>query len=218
MNWLSRDGKVLLAARPLQSFSASFVSIFIAVYLSIVGLPLWQIGLVLTGGLLTSTLFTALAGFLADKMGRRRLLLVFGSIPILSGIIFARVTTPIILLPVAVVSTIGSRRGFGPVNMLERVILAQSCPDDRRTRMYAIRSTLNSIAVSVGSLFTGAVVLLQDRFGLSIISSYQWMFGAFALINGAALLLYTPSSRKPRSLRPILQRPSHSPPRRGETS
>jgi len=191
LNWISRDGKILLAARPLQSFSASFVSIFIAVYLSLVGLPLWQIGIVLTGGLLTSTLFNAITGFLADRMGRRRLLLIFGSIPILSGIIFARVTNPLVLLPVVVVSTIGSRGGFGPVNMLERVILAQSCPDDRRTRMYAIRSTLNSIAVSAGSLFTGAVVLLQGRLGLSVISSYQWMFGAYVLINGVTLLLYS---------------------------
>ena len=35
-------------ARPLQSFSASFVSIFLAIYLSLMGLPLWQIGLINT--------------------------------------------------------------------------------------------------------------------------------------------------------------------------
>jgi len=135
-------------------------------------------------------LFNAITGFLADRMGRRKLLLIFGAIPILSGLVFAKITDPLILLPVAVVSTIGSRGGFGPVNMLERVILAQSCPDDRRTRLYAIRSTLNSIAVSAGSLFTGVVVLLQDRLGLSVISSYQWMFGAYALLNAATLLLF----------------------------
>ena len=39
MSWLSRDGKLLLAVRPLQTFSASFVSIFLAVYLSLLGFP-----------------------------------------------------------------------------------------------------------------------------------------------------------------------------------
>ena len=64
LNWLSRDGKILLASRPFQSFSASFVSIFLAVYLSLIGIPLWQIGLVLTGGLLCSTAYNTVAGFI----------------------------------------------------------------------------------------------------------------------------------------------------------
>jgi MFS family permease len=50
------------------------VSIFLAIYLSLIGLPLWQIGLVLTGGLLCSTIFNTVAGFMADRMGRRRTL------------------------------------------------------------------------------------------------------------------------------------------------
>jgi predicted MFS family arabinose efflux permease len=75
--------------------------------------------------------------------------------------------------------------------MLERVILAQSCPEDRRTRMYAVRSTLNSVARSVGSLFAGAVVLVQGWFGLSQVASYRWMFGVYALLNLAVVALYT---------------------------
>jgi len=73
----------------MQSFSASFVSIFIAVYLSFLGLPLWQIGLVLTGGRLASTLFNMVAGFLADKVGRRRMLVFFGLIPVFAGVVYA---------------------------------------------------------------------------------------------------------------------------------
>jgi hypothetical protein len=32
--------------------------------------------------------------------------------------------------------------GFGAAQMLERVILAQSCVDHRRTDLYAIRTTI----------------------------------------------------------------------------
>ncbi len=59
LDWVDRNGKLLLAVRPLQSFAASFVSIFFAVYLKSLGLPLWQIGLVLTGGLTVSTCSTS---------------------------------------------------------------------------------------------------------------------------------------------------------------
>ena len=191
MSWLSRDGKILLAARPLQSFSASFVSIFIAVYLSLIGLHLWQIGLILTGGRLCSTLFNTLAGFMADRMGRRRMLVFFGMITVLSGVAFAITSNHILLVPVAIVSTLGYRGGFGPANMLERVILAQACPGERRTRMYAIRSTLNSLATSAGSFFAGAVVLFQGWFGLTPVAAYRWMFWVYALLNGVVIVLYS---------------------------
>jgi MFS family permease len=191
LDWISRDGKLLLVARPLQSFSASFVSIFIAVYLSYLGLPLWQIGIVLTGGLLSSTLFNMVAGFLADRVGRRKMLIFFGLVPVLAGVVYATMTNPYVLVLIAVVSTLGSRGGFGPANMLERVILAQACSDDRRTRMYAIRSTLTSVAVSAGSLFAGGIVILQTRFGLSVGASYMWMFGVYALFNLLTVVLYS---------------------------
>jgi MFS family permease len=191
LSWLSGDGKILLAVRPFQSFSASFVSIFFAVYLSLIGLPLWQIGLILTGGLLASTIFSAMTGLMADRLGRRRVLVFFGLLTALSGLVFTLTTDPLVLIPVAVVSTMGSRGGFGPANMLERVILAQSCSEDRRTRMYAIRSTLNSVAVSIGSLSTGAVVLFQVWFGLSQVAAYRWMFGVYALMNLATAVLYS---------------------------
>ena len=196
MSWLSRDGKLLLAVRPLQSFASSFVSVFFAVFLSVIGLPLWQIGLVLTGGLLFSTFLNLVAGFLADQVGRRRMLVLFGLIAALSGGIFAGVSNPAILIPTAIISTMGYRGGFGPIQMLERVILAQTCPDEKRTRMYAIRSTLSSLATSGGSLFMGMVVLLQSRFSLSELASYRVMFGLYALLNLGALILYSQLSSR----------------------
>ena len=211
LEWVTRDGKLLLFARPLQSFSASFVAIFIAVYLSYLGLPLWQIGFVLTGGLLASTLFHMVAGFLADRVGRRRMLVFFGLIPVFAGVAYATMTNPHLLVPIAVVSTLGSRGGFGPANMLERVILAQACSDERRTRLYAIRSTLNSVAVSAGSLFAGAIVLLQSRFSLSVGASYMWMFGIYALLNLLTVALYSLLSDAAEVENPAEEAPPLSP-------
>lgn len=195
LSWLSRDGKLLIAVRPIQSFASGFVSVFFAVYLGLIGVPLWQIGLVLTGGLMFSTALNLVAGFLADRIGRRRMLILFGGLALSSGVIFSAVSNLMLLIPVAVISTLGYRGGFGPANMIERVILAQCCPDEMRTRMYAIRSTINSIAISAGSLFTGMVVLLQSRLHLTEIASYKAMFGIYALLNLFTVLLYSHLSR-----------------------
>jgi len=195
LDWLSRDGKLLLAVRPLQTFSSSYVSIFFAVYMSLIGIPLWMIGVILTAGQLFSTLFNTVAGFMADRIGRKKMLIFFGLLVAFSGAIFATVSAPIVLIPVAIVSTMGSRGGFGAANMLERVILAQSCSEEMRTKMYAVRSTLNSIARSVGLLSAGTVVVFQIWFGISQLASYRLMFGAYALLNLAVAVLYGMLSR-----------------------
>ena len=195
MDWLSRDGKLLLAVRPLQTFSSSYVSIFFAVYMSLVGVPLWMIGVILTAGQLFSTLFNIVAGFMADRIGRKKMLVFFGLLVAFSGFIFATVSVPLILITVAIVSTMGSRGGFGAANMLERVILAQSCSEEMRTKMYAVRSTLNSIARSVGLLSAGSVVVFQAWFNISQLASYRLMFGAYALLNLAVAVLYGLLSR-----------------------
>ncbi|MCW4050289.1 MAG: MFS transporter [Candidatus Bathyarchaeota archaeon] len=189
LDWVNRDGKLLLAVRPLQSFAASYVSIFFAIYLKLLGLPLWQVGLVLTGGLLSSTLFNLIAGFLADKVGRRRVLVFFGLLTAASGLVFSLVSEPVVLVVVSVISTMGYRGGYGVAQMLERVILAQSCPDERRTRLYAVRSTLGSLASAAGSLFTGFLVVLQS-WGVSEVGAYRWMFAIFTALNLVVVVLY----------------------------
>ena len=171
LDWVNYDAKILLLVRSLNGFATSFVSIFIAVYLKLIGLPIWQVGFVLTGGLLSSTLFNLVAGYLADHVGRRKLLIYFGALTTVSGLVFFLSTSPMILAPVAIISSLGYRGGFSAPQMLERVILAQSCPPSKRTRVYAIRSTLSSVTISIGSLFTGMVVILQNRLNLTEISS-----------------------------------------------
>jgi len=137
LDWVNRNGKILLAVRPIQAFAGSFVSLFFAIYLNSLGLPLWQTGLVLSGGLATSTLFNLVAGYLADRMGRRRLLMFFGLMSTAAGLVFTLTNQPMILVVTAVIASMGYGGGFGAAQMLERVILAQCCEDEERTDLYA---------------------------------------------------------------------------------
>jgi len=189
LDWVNRNGKILLAVRPIQAFAGSFVSLFFAIYLNFLGLPLWQTGLVLSGGLATSTLFNLIAGYLADRMGRRRLLMFFGLLSTAAGLVFTLTNQPLILVVTAVIASMGYGGGFGAAQMLERVILAQCCVDEERTKLYAIRSTIGSLATAAGSLFTGLVVVIQS-WGFVEAAAYRMMFGVFTVLNLIIVLLY----------------------------
>jgi MFS family permease len=189
LDWVNRNGKILLAVRPIQAFAGSFVSLFFAIYLNSLGLPLWQTGLVLSGGLATSTLFNLVAGYLADRMGRRRLLMFFGLMSTAAGLVFTLTNQPMILVVTAVIASMGYGGGFGATQMLERVILAQCCEDEERTDLYAIRSTIGSLATAAGSLFTGLLVVIQ-RWGYIESTAYRMMFGVFTVLNLIIVFLY----------------------------
>jgi MFS family permease len=189
LDWVNRNGKILLAVRPIQAFAGSFVSLFFAIYLNSLGLPLWQTGLVLSGGLATSTLFNLVAGYLADRMGRRRLLIFFGLMSTVAGLVFTLTNQPLILVVTAIIASMGYGGGFGAAQMLERVILAQCCINEERTNLYAIRSTIGSLATSVGSLFTGLLVVIQS-WGYVESTAYRMLFGDFTALNLIIVFLY----------------------------
>ncbi len=189
LDWVHRNGKLLLTVRPIQTFAASFVTISFAIYLETLGLSISQIGLVLTGGLITSTLFNLAAGFLEMRLGRRRLLIFFGLLSVFSGLVFTFSENTVVLIVVAIIASVGYGGGFGAAQMLERVIMAQSCEDARRTELYALRSTVGSLATAAGSLFTGVIVLL-GAWGYSEASAYQVLFGVFTGLNLFVVILY----------------------------
>jgi hypothetical protein len=60
LNWLSRDGKLLLTARILRTFGYGFLSVIIAIYLSLLGFDDIQIGLILGSTLVNSVIFTSI--------------------------------------------------------------------------------------------------------------------------------------------------------------
>jgi MFS family permease len=76
LDWLSRDGKLLLTARILRTFGYGFLSVIIAIYYRFLGFDDVQIGLLLGSTLVNSVIFTLFASFYADRIGRRKVLVI----------------------------------------------------------------------------------------------------------------------------------------------
>ena len=76
-SWLSKDGKLIIVARIVRAFAYGFLSVILAIYLKLIGFNDLFIGLILTSTLLNSVVFTLVARFYADRIGRRKMLLVY---------------------------------------------------------------------------------------------------------------------------------------------
>ena len=77
LRWISKDGKLLLTARILRTFGYGFLSIIISIYLKLIGFDGFLIGLILTSTLVNSVIFTLVASFYADRIGRRKMLVIY---------------------------------------------------------------------------------------------------------------------------------------------
>ena len=156
---LTRDGWVLFLTRFVRLFSYGALSVVLVFYLTGLGLTAAQTGTLLTLTLLGDTVISLCLTTQADRIGRRRMLLIGAALMAGAGIIFA-VTGNFLLLTVA--GTIGvispSGNEVGPFLPIEQAALSQIVPSRSRTQVFAWYSLAGSIATAVGSLAAGFLV------------------------------------------------------------
>src|SRR3954452_19010660 len=88
MAWLNNDGKILLLTRTLRSFGYGYLTVVLAVYLSVLGLDTVQIGAILTAALAGSAVMNVFWSLHADSFGRRKTVAVMGLLMALGGLLF----------------------------------------------------------------------------------------------------------------------------------
>src|SRR5512136_3111191 len=86
---LTSDGWLLFATRVLRMFSYGFLSVVLVLYLVQVGLSEAQIGLLLTLTLVGDTAISLWITTNADRIGRKRMLMVGAGLMLFAGILFA---------------------------------------------------------------------------------------------------------------------------------
>ena len=140
MNWnlLTPDGRLLFITRGARLFAYGFLSVVLVLYLSAMGYDEWRVGLLLSLTLLGDTLVSLWITTSADRIGRKRMLLLGAGLMILAGLVFALTQNYIILLIAAIIGVISpSGNEVGPFLSIEQAALSQTIPDERRTGVFA---------------------------------------------------------------------------------
>ncbi len=122
---LTRDGYLLLAARSLRMLSYGFLSVILALYLSVVGFSALQIGTLFTVALAGGAAATIAISLVADRWGRRTSLIVSSGLMAIAGVALATSTSFPLLLGFAALGTLSpSGQEIGPFQSLEQAALS----------------------------------------------------------------------------------------------
>lgn len=198
LNWVSRDGKLLLTARIVRTFSYGFLSIILAIYLKLMGFNEIFIGIVLTATLVNSVIFNLFASFYADKIGRKKILIIYAILMAISGAIFLVTNNYVALIISALIGTINvTGTEVGAFLSIEQAILPQTVNDNRkRNSIFAIYNMVGTFAMSAGVLISGFPQLIQKLYGLNQVESIRILFLFYSICAVAVIGIYLFLSKK----------------------
>jgi MFS family permease len=140
------------------------LSVILVLYLISLGLTESQTGMVLTLTLVGDATVSLVLTTQADRIGRRRTLILGALLMAAAGVVFALTRNLLMLTIAATVGVISpSGNEVGPFLSIEQAALSQVVPDRSRTATFARYALAGSIATAAGSLCGGAIAGVAYR-------------------------------------------------------
>ena len=181
---LDRDGRLLFTTRILRMFGYGFLAVVLVLYLDAIGLDAITIGVVLTLTLIGDTLISLWLTTNADRLGRRRVLVVGSVLVVAAGVVFALTDwLPLLILAatIGVISPTGNE--VGPFLAVEQAALSQSVGDARRTATFAWYNLAGYVATATGALAAGVISQLLLSSGFAPADAYRVIVIGYGLVG-----------------------------------
>lgn len=189
---LTGDGRLLFATRTARLLAYGLVSVVLALYLASAGFDDRQIGILLSVTLIGDTLISLWITAHADRIGRKRMLMIGAGLMILAGMSFGFLDSFIILTLAAFMGTLSPSGGeVGPFLAIEQAALSQTIPAAQRTQIFAWYNLVGSLATACGALIGGSLAQALQTAQVTPMSSYRAVFLLYALFGGALMYLFS---------------------------
>ena len=198
LDWLSTDGKLILSARVIRTFAYGFLSIVLAIYLKLLGFNDVLIGVVLTATLVNSVIFTLIASFYADRIGRRKTLIIYSALMSIAGAIFLTTENYFALIAAALIGTINvTGSETGAFLSIEQALLPQTVKNNKkRNTMFALYNMAGTFAMSAGILLSGLPTILQEQYAMNQVESIKPLFLLYSALGIGVIGIYFMLSNK----------------------
>jgi len=166
--------------------------VVLVVYLTRSGLSASQTGLLLTLTLVGDTAVSLYLTTRADRLGRRRMLIVGATLMVAAGVTFALTRNFLLLLVAGTIGVISpSGNEVGPFLPIEQAALAHVVPPAGRTAVFAWYTLAGSLATAAGSLCGGLLAQGFERTAATPLASYRVVVLLYAALGAVLAVLFT---------------------------
>jgi MFS family permease len=194
---LQRDVLVLMASRGIRAFAFSYLGVVFAIYLSQLGYSTVTIGLVISTASASGAVLTALWGFLSDRFGRKKILMLLAALTMVSNLIYIFFSHLVFILSAVIIANVGAGgsggggQGGGPFNPVEQALLAEKCTPENRNRIFSTNAFVGSLMGSLGALVSGLPQYLQESWGWQSVVSYKPLFALTIFFSVILIFAYS---------------------------
>jgi MFS family permease len=181
---LTRDTQLLFATRFIRLYAYGSLSVVLVFYLVGLGLSEQQAGLLLTATLLGDTVISLAITTRADRVGRRRMLIVGALLMTGAGLVFASTANLWVLLLAGTIGVVSpSGHEVGPFLPIEQAALSHVVTDRNRTEVFAWYTLTGSLATALGALSAGVITRILQEAAMSTVSSYRAVVILYAVLG-----------------------------------
>ena len=193
---LTRDGWLLFATRFIRLFAYGSLSVVLVFYLIAIGLSPRQTGMLLTLTLAGDIVVSLFLTTRADRIGRRRMLMVGAVLMAAAGVAFASTRSLWLLVVAGTIGVISpSGNEVGPFLSIEQAALSHVVTDRTRTEVFAWYTLAGSVATALGALAAGTAVRFMRDATATPVSSYRAVVLLYAVLGLILAALFSRLSR-----------------------
>ncbi|MGB7461723.1 MAG: MFS transporter [Candidatus Acidiferrum sp.] len=189
---LTRDGWLLFLTRFARLFAYGSLSVILVFYLVGLGLTEAQSGLVLTLTLAGDVVVSLVLTTQADRIGRRRMLVIGAILMAAAGLAFASTRNLFLLIVAGTIGVISpSGNEVGPFLSIEQASLSHIVPAPDRTEVFAWYTLAGSLATALGALCGGFLTQALQQTFLTPVASYRAVVLLYAALGLLLAFLFT---------------------------
>ena len=187
----TRDGQFLLFSTFLNSIPVGYINVVPLVYLAEIGYDPSAIGVIYSASAIATTIGLIPGGLLADRYGRKKLLIVGTFLPVVSYVIFGLTLNSSLLTIASVIGGVGFAGGLGAAIASPSLfpMLAGSTSEDKRSTLFGVLYGAWAVALTIGS----ALSFLPNWFSLSFaLNERSAHFYSYFVMSGVAAAAVLP--------------------------
>ncbi len=165
---------------------SSLLSILTPIYLTRLGYSSFDVGLALTAILAGNAFFNIILTWYGNYLGRKRVLLIFSLLLLVSGVLVSSTTyLPLILSGLFLGNISTTNTEAGPFQSVETGILPVLVSEEKRNRAFGLYNFIGYGAASLGAFAASAPDYFQDGLLVSRV-----LFLVYGLVGLLLLMIY----------------------------